>query len=65
MIVLANRPDTSFCLISKSGRIHVVDRPGHPFLGNDFYRVCGDVFGCCPSFFWFDFLVGRSDICKK
>eukprot|EP00434_Breviolum_minutum_P021612 symbB.v1.2.019075.t2/scaffold1542.1/size112718/10 len=46
MIVLANRPDTSFCLISKSGRVHVVDRPGHPFLGNDFYRVCGDVFDC-------------------
>ena len=20
-------------------------RPGRPFLGNDFYRVCGDVFG--------------------
>ena len=37
----------------KSGCIHVVDRPGHPFLGNDFYRVCGDVFGRCPSCFWF------------
>ncbi|CAK9044201.1 unnamed protein product [Durusdinium trenchii] len=23
--------------------IVLANRPGHPFLGNDFYRVCGDV----------------------
>jgi len=24
----------------------LANRPGFPFLGNDFYRVCGDVFSC-------------------
>eukprot|EP00439_Symbiodinium_sp_Y106_P060777 s3229_g9.t1 len=26
--------------------IVLANRPGFPFLGNDFYRVCGDVFDC-------------------
>lgn len=26
--------------------IVLANRPGRPFLGNDFYRVCGDVFDC-------------------
>ena len=26
--------------------IVLANRPGFPFLGNDFYRVCGDVFSC-------------------
>merc|ERR1719188_566854 len=26
--------------------IVLANRPGYPFMGNDFYRVCGDVFSC-------------------
>merc|ERR1712232_1375328 len=26
--------------------IVLANRPGFPFLGNDFFRVCGDVFSC-------------------
>eukprot|EP00931_Biecheleriopsis_adriatica_P049533 TRINITY_DN28660_c0_g1_i1.p1 TRINITY_DN28660_c0_g1~~TRINITY_DN28660_c0_g1_i1.p1 ORF type:complete len:1540 (+),score=355.44 TRINITY_DN28660_c0_g1_i1:29-4621(+) len=26
--------------------IVLANRPGYPFLGHDFYRVCGDVFSC-------------------
>ena len=26
--------------------IVLANRPGHPFLGNDFFRECGDVLSC-------------------
>ena len=26
--------------------IVLANRPGYPFLGNDFFRECGDVFSC-------------------
>ncbi|CAE7942597.1 Vwa8 [Symbiodinium necroappetens] len=33
--------------MSSSFRLFVLaNRPGYPFMGNDFFRVCGDVFSC-------------------
>ena len=52
MIVLANRQGTSMMPQSAESRPYppmCIARPGFPFLGNDFYRVCGDVFGAVLS----------------
>ncbi|CAK9081078.1 von Willebrand factor A domain-containing protein 8, partial [Durusdinium trenchii] len=41
---LNQKSATEFVPIAEGFRMIVLaNRPGHPFLGNDFYRVCGDV----------------------
>ncbi|CAE7437585.1 unnamed protein product [Symbiodinium natans] len=44
---LASAGENEFLPIADGFRMIVLaNRPGFPFLGNDFYRVCGDVFDC-------------------